>query len=107
MRRDRTSAVISRRKPLSKGQFEQICSGAARNSTSCDQYIQRVLKNLCRYLGIADQFEGLIPAEKANRENTQVTVITLYHLLEEKCRYDFDVEKVLNSCSDVSDWAYH
>lgn len=107
MLKDSSTAVTSRRKPLSRSQFEHICFRAARNSTNCDQYIQRVLTNLCRWLGIPDHFESLLPTEKGIGENTQLAVITLYHLLEKECRYDFDAAEVLNSCPDEPEGTYH
>ena len=94
--------VVSHRKSLSRSQFEQICCRAARNSKTCGQYMRRVLRYLCNWLRAPDEFESLCAKGKGGRRNTQLTVITLYNLIEKRCRYDFDVAEVLNSCSDVS-----
>jgi hypothetical protein len=99
-------SVVSHRKSLSRSQFEQICCRAARNSKTCGQYIRRVLRHLCHWLRTPDEFESLCAKETAGRRNIQLTVITLYNLLEKRCRYDFDVAEVLNSCSDTSGESY-
>ena len=96
-------AVAPHRKRLTRGQFEQICLRAARNKTICDQYIRRVLTHLCRWLEIPDHFKNLSPTGVTIRENTQAMVIALYQLLEKRCKYDFDVAEVLNSCSEEPD----
>ena len=96
-------AVTSRRKRLSRSQFEQICFRAARNRTISDQYIRRVLTHLCRWLGIPDHFETVSPTGVTIRGNTQAMVIALYQLLEKRCRYDFDVAQVLNACLEEPD----
>ena len=98
-------SVVSHRKSLSRSQFEQLCRRAARNSKTCGQYIRRVLRHLCHWLRAPDEFESLCAKEKGRR-NTQLTVIVLYNLLEKRCRYDFDVAEVLNSCSDASEESY-
>ena len=72
----------------------------------CDQYIHRVPIHLCRWLRVSANFEST-SKENNGRGNAHRTVITLYNLLEKKCRYDFDAAEVLNSCSDESAESYH
>ena len=80
---------------LSRQAFELIC-GEAANSTSCGDYISNVMAGLCRWLK-----DHGCSAEPPNpimgSGNTQVLVILLYQLLEERCKLDFDVTAVLNA----------
>jgi hypothetical protein len=86
------------RKRLSRNQFEQICSRAASYSTNCEHYICSVLANLRQWLKAPDGLESLPPdkAIETNGKNIQMCVIEIYHLLDQKCVYDFDATEVLN-----------
>ena len=96
-----TPARHLRRISLSQSQFEQICFRAAKNSTNCAQYIQRVLTHLCRWLRIPNPVQSSM--ETVGRENTHLSVITIYQLLDKTCRYDFDVAIVLTACREGAD----
>jgi len=83
---------------LSREHFALICAAAASRSTSGAAYIRDVLTELCRWL----QSQGLIaapPARGAGLDNVQALVIALYHLLEERCAFDFDATVMLNKYS--------
>ena len=97
-----TPACLLRRVPLSQSQFEQICFRAAKNSTNCAQYIQRVLTHLCRWLRIPNSVQSS-PMENVGGENTHLSVINLYLLLDKTCRYDFDVASILTACREEAD----
>src|SRR5262245_45596139 len=96
---ERTITRHLRRTPLTQSQFEQICFRAAKNSTNCAQYIQRVLTHMCRWLRIPNPVQSS-STEKVGGENTHLAVIALYHLLDKTCRYDFDVASVLTACRE-------
>jgi hypothetical protein len=97
-----TAARTALRKRLSRNQFEQICSHAAKYSTNCEEYICRVLANLHQWLKAADGSECLRPEKiiKTNGKNIQMCIIEIYNLLEEKFVCDFDATAVLNFKSD-------
>src|SRR5262245_36125435 len=101
---DSSTALLLRRTPLTQSQFEQICLRASKNSTNCAQYIQRVLTYVCRRLRLPNPVKSSSP-ETIGSENTQLSVITLYQLLDQKCLYDFDVATVLNACREEADRA--
>ena len=102
-----TSTALLKR--LSRDQFEQICSHAKSYSTNCEEYICSVLANLRLWLKATDGSEFL-PREKViqtNGKNIQMCIIEIYHLLDEKCIYDFDVTEVLNFRSDEAQASQH
>jgi hypothetical protein len=97
-----TAARTAQRKKLSRNQFEQICSLAATHSTNCEEYVCRVLANLRAWLKAPHGLERLRPEKviETNGKNIQTCIIEIYHLLDRKCAYDFDVTEVLNFYSD-------
>lgn len=83
---------------LSRERFALICATAASRSTNGGGYIRNVLAELCSWLQERSMLAAP-PAQCAETENGQALVITLYHLLDERCEFDFDVPVVLNAYS--------
>jgi hypothetical protein len=83
---------------LSGERFALICAAAASRSTRGEAYIRNVLTELCRWLQ-SHSVLAAPPPDCAEIDNVQPLVIVLYHLLEERCEFDFDATVVLNRYS--------
>lgn len=88
------TAPTTRKEPLTRGEFERICFEASRSSTSSAGYLCGVFERVCLRMGVDSTL--FTPCLEAHVDNLQVVVVTLYHLLSEGCRCDFDIAEVLN-----------
>jgi hypothetical protein len=91
---DGAAATAGGKKLLTRDEFEQICFEAAKESTNSEAYLSDVVAKVILRLGIK---HTCVPQNsEADVENLQMTIVSLYYLLNEEIHCDFDVSEVLN-----------